>query len=113
MKEVIISRKLCTLECLDLIEFKKNYLVPFAIEERTGIIAVVDDLSKYTRVTYEFEAYVTDSRHTLTTNVTIHIVEPHETASASEGEGSLTGTSAGQRREPIELRVYNFYFKLC
>jgi len=68
-------------------------IVPFAIEERTGIIAVVDELSKYTRASYEFEAYVTDSRHTLTTNVTIHIVDPLETASA---EG---------RRDPIEVHV--------
>lgn len=80
-------------------------LVPFAIEERTGIIAVVDDLSKYTRNMYEFEAYVTDSRHTLTTNVTVHIVDPHETASASGTEGGGSSPSAPARREPIELKV--------
>lgn len=84
--------------------------VPFAIEERTGVIAVVDDLSKYTRTSYEFEAYVTDSRHTLTTNVSIHIVDPHESA-ATDGEiapgqaqGQGQGSSPG-RREPIELKV--------
>ncbi len=83
-----------------------SYLVPFAIEERTGIIAVVDDLSKYTRITYEFEAYVTDSRHTLTTNVTIHIVDPHETVSASEGSDKSKSTPTGPtRRAPIELHV--------
>ncbi|XP_035703696.1 cadherin-89D isoform X2 [Folsomia candida] len=80
--------------------------VPFAIEERTGIIAVVDDLSKYTRTTYEFEAYVTDSRHTLTTNLTIHIVDPHEAASASEGGGeSGLSRNGNSRRAPIELKV--------
>ncbi|CAG7723425.1 unnamed protein product [Allacma fusca] len=66
--------------------------VPFAIEERTGIIAVVDDLIKYPRSHYDFEAYVTDSRHTLTTNLTIHVVDPID---------SVTESS----REPIELHV--------
>lgn len=66
--------------------------VPFAIEERTGIIAVVDELLKYARMTYEFEAYVTDSRHTLTTNVTIHVVDPMEPPSET-------------RRDPFELKV--------
>ena len=66
--------------------------VPFAIEERTGIIAVVDDLIKYPRSHYDFEAYVTDSRHTLTTNLTIHVVDPID---------SVTESS----REPIELYV--------
>ena len=66
--------------------------MPFAIEERTGIIAVVDELVKYPRSHYDFEAYVTDSRHTLTTNLTIHMVDPID---------SVTESS----REPIELHV--------
>lgn len=66
--------------------------VPFAIEERTGIIAVVDELMKYSRNLFEFEAYVTDSRNTLTTNVSIHVVDPIE---------AVTENS----HEPIELNV--------
>jgi hypothetical protein len=83
-------------------------IVPFAIEERTGIIAVVDDLSKYTRMTYEFEAYVTDSRHTLTNNVTIHIVDPQlETGASAEGTSGSgsTGVGGAGRREPLEVSV--------
>lgn len=79
--------------------------MPFAIEERTGIIAVVDDLSKYTRSTFEFEAYVTDSRHTLTTNVTVNIVDQIETASDNKNNNRL-------RREPLQLEVGFFSFFL-
>jgi hypothetical protein len=67
-------------------------VVPFAIEERTGIIAVVDELVKYPRHHYEFEAYVTDSRHTLTTNLSIHVVDPVDVLAATP-------------QEPYELRV--------
>ncbi|CAH1400249.1 unnamed protein product, partial [Nezara viridula] len=50
--------------------------VPFAIEERSGVITVVDEISKYENSLYDFEAVVTDEkRMTLVTNVTIHIVE--------------------------------------
>ncbi|KAF6213522.1 hypothetical protein GE061_011242 [Apolygus lucorum] len=50
--------------------------VPFAIEERSGVITVVDDISKYDNSMYDFEAVVTDERKVnLVTNVTLHIVE--------------------------------------
>ncbi|XP_073992691.1 cadherin 89D isoform X2 [Rhodnius prolixus] len=50
--------------------------VPFAIEERSGTVTVVDDISKYEQNLYDFEAVVTDERTvTLVTNLTVHIVE--------------------------------------
>nr|CAD7597865.1 unnamed protein product [Timema genevievae] len=50
--------------------------VPFAVEERSGTITVVDDISKFEPVLYDFEAVATDgSDVTLVTNVTIHVVE--------------------------------------
>ena len=50
--------------------------MPFAIEERSGVVTVVDDISKFDNPMYDFEAVVTDEkRMTLVTNVTIHIVE--------------------------------------
>lgn len=52
------------------------FLVPFAIEERSGTVTVVDEIKKYDNSLYEFEAVVTDEKRvTLVTNVTIHIVE--------------------------------------
>lgn len=57
---------------------------------------MVDDLVKYSRHNYDFEAYVTDSRHTLTTNVSIHIVDP------IHSDSPLTDTS---QQPPIELDV--------
>nr|CAD7427729.1 unnamed protein product [Timema monikensis] len=50
--------------------------VPFAVEERSGTITVVDDISRFEPVLYDFEAVATDgSDVTLVTNVTIHVVE--------------------------------------
>lgn len=66
--------------------FYNLFSVPFAIEERTGIIAVVDELNKFSRHHYDFEAYVTDSRHTLTTNVSIHVVDPVQVVRGSSVE---------------------------
>lgn len=54
---------------------------------------MVDELIKYPRNQYDFEAYVTDSRHTLTTNVSIHIVDP------------VDGAADGSQPDPIELFV--------
>jgi len=50
--------------------------VPFAVEERSGTITVVDDISKFEHPLYDFEAVVTAGRDlTLVTNVTIHVVD--------------------------------------
>ncbi|XP_050532304.1 cadherin-89D isoform X2 [Daktulosphaira vitifoliae] len=49
--------------------------VPFAVEEKSGTISVVDAISNFERTDYKFEAVATDHKHmTITTNVTIHIV---------------------------------------
>ncbi|XP_044262289.1 cadherin-89D isoform X1 [Tribolium madens] len=53
--------------------------VPFAVEERSGTITVVDNLENYNRQNYEFEAVVTNEKEmTLVTNVTIHVVDPKD-----------------------------------
>jgi len=50
--------------------------VPFAVEEQSGTITVVDDISKFEHPLYDFEAVVTAGRDlTLVTNVTIHVVD--------------------------------------
>ncbi|KAF7386894.1 hypothetical protein HZH66_011346 [Vespula vulgaris] len=53
--------------------------VPFAVEERSGTITVVDEIERYERSTYDFEGVVTDERDfTLITNVSIHVVDPND-----------------------------------
>ncbi|CAK9808610.1 Cad89D [Anthophora quadrimaculata] len=53
--------------------------VPFAVEERSGTITVVDEIERFDRSTYEFEAIVTDERELmLITNVSIHVVDPND-----------------------------------
>ncbi|KAK2588583.1 hypothetical protein KPH14_006357 [Odynerus spinipes] len=53
--------------------------VPFAVEERSGTITVVEEIERYDRSTYEFEGVVTDERDlTLITNVSIHVVDPND-----------------------------------
>lgn len=53
--------------------------VPFAIEERSGVITVVDELKKFERSLYDFEAVVADEREVnIVTNVTIHVVDPQD-----------------------------------
>lgn len=53
--------------------------MPFAVEERSGVITVVDELKKFDRNLYDFEALVTDEKDlTLVTNVTIHVVDPED-----------------------------------
>jgi hypothetical protein len=52
------------------------FSVPFAVEERSGTITVVDDISKFEHPLYDFEALVTAGRDlALVTNVTIHVVD--------------------------------------
>lgn len=54
-------------------------LVPFAVEESSGTVTVVDELSKYNLPYYEFEGVVTDEKDlNLVTNVTIHVVDPKD-----------------------------------
>lgn len=50
--------------------------MPFAVEEISGTVTVIDDLSKYDRTLYDFEAVATNDRNiTLVTNVTVHVVD--------------------------------------
>lgn len=50
--------------------------VPFAVEERTGTITVIDSPTKYPRSLYEFEGVVTDGKNlNLLANVTVHVVD--------------------------------------
>ncbi|XP_055381122.1 cadherin-89D [Condylostylus longicornis] len=53
--------------------------VPFAIEERSGIVTVIRDLEDFDRNVYYFEAgVISDSEDVLVTNVTIHVVGPND-----------------------------------
>lgn len=53
--------------------------VPFAVEETSGVISVVNKLHKFDRSLYDFEAVVTDGKElTIVTNLTIHVVDPEE-----------------------------------
>ncbi|XP_045496729.1 cadherin-89D isoform X1 [Colias croceus] len=54
--------------------------VPFAVEERSGVITVVDELSKFDRPVYEFEAVAIQEKHnyTITTNATVHVVDVND-----------------------------------
>lgn len=53
--------------------------VPFAVEERSGTITVVDEIERFDRSTYDFEAVVTDEKELmLITNVSIHVVDPND-----------------------------------
>lgn len=49
--------------------------MPFAVEEKTGTISVVETITNFDRTDYEFEAVATDNRNMIiSTNVTIHVV---------------------------------------
>ncbi|XP_050312281.1 cadherin-89D isoform X2 [Anthonomus grandis grandis] len=53
--------------------------VPFAVEESSGVLTVVDDLKKFSRQDYEFEGVATNDKDvTLVTNVTLHVVDPKD-----------------------------------
>lgn len=57
--------------------------MPFAVEERSGTITVVDEMNNYDRLLYDFEAVVTDDKDiTLITNVTVHVVHSDSAFSA-------------------------------
>lgn len=52
------------------------------MEERSGTITVVDDLTNYDRYVYDFEGMATLTKDiNLITNVTIHVVELKDEAS--------------------------------
>ncbi|XP_018054160.1 PREDICTED: cadherin-89D [Atta colombica] len=56
--------------------------VPFAVEERSGTITVVEEIERFDRSIYDFEAIISDERElTLITNVSIHVVDPNDNRS--------------------------------
>lgn len=55
---------------------KMSVSVPFAVEEKTGTISVVDEMTKYERSSYIFEAVAANDKSlSLSTNVTVHVVD--------------------------------------
>ncbi|XP_011302069.1 cadherin-89D [Fopius arisanus] len=53
--------------------------VPFAVEEQTGTITVIDDIDRYVRRSYDFEGVVTNDKNLmLVTNVSVHVVDPND-----------------------------------
>lgn len=56
-----------------------NISVPFAVEEKSGVLTVVDELKKFTRLNYDFEGVASNERDvSLVTNVTLHVVDPKD-----------------------------------
>ncbi|XP_037975546.2 cadherin-89D isoform X2 [Plutella xylostella] len=51
--------------------------VPFAVEEKSGVITVIDELSKYNRPMFDFEAMAVqeNTNVTIVTNATVHVVD--------------------------------------
>lgn len=56
------------------------FLVPFAVEEKSGVITVIDELSKFNRPMYDFEAVAVQESLNLTiaTNATVHVVDVND-----------------------------------
>ncbi|XP_063390522.1 cadherin-89D isoform X2 [Cydia fagiglandana] len=54
--------------------------VPFAVEESSGVITVIEELSRFNRPMYDFEAVATQesANVTITTNATVHVVDVHD-----------------------------------
>ena len=54
--------------------------MPFAVEERSGVITVVDELTKYNRPMYDFEAVAIQENANLSisTNATVHVVDVND-----------------------------------
>lgn len=63
-----------------LILFSFSLTVPFAVEERSGVITVVDELTKYDRPMFDFEAVAMqeNANLTITTNATVHVVDVND-----------------------------------
>lgn len=54
--------------------------MPFAVEEKSGVITVIDELSKYDRPMYDFEAVAIQENvnTSIVTNATIHVVDVND-----------------------------------
>lgn len=54
--------------------------VPFAVEERSGVITVIDELSKFHQPIFDFEAVAVQEslNMTISTNATVHIVDVND-----------------------------------
>lgn len=54
--------------------------MPFAVEERSGVITVVNELTKYRRPMYDFEAVAMQENANLSisTNATVHVVDVND-----------------------------------
>lgn len=54
--------------------------MPFAVEERSGVITVIDTLAKFVRPLYDFEAVAIQEKSNLTisTNATVHVVDVND-----------------------------------
>ncbi|GBP73817.1 Cadherin-89D [Eumeta japonica] len=54
--------------------------VPFAVEERSGVITVIDNLTKFNKPTYDFEAVAIQENIniTLSTTAAIHVVDVND-----------------------------------
>ncbi|XP_047740872.1 cadherin-89D [Hyalella azteca] len=58
--------------------------VPFAIEETSGIVSVVEPLAGFDRSDYQFEAVVTDGQASLVTNLSVHVAPQARSPQMSE-----------------------------
>lgn len=56
------------------------FAVPFAVEESSGVITVIDELSRFNRPIFEFEAVASqeNANITISTNATVHIVDVND-----------------------------------
>ncbi|KAK4881949.1 hypothetical protein RN001_005268 [Aquatica leii] len=83
--------------------------VPFAVEERLGTITVVDELNKYNRTTYEFEAIVIDEEgYSIVTNVSIHIVHPNNDTTLFTKSSYINTNSSKTRRDKSNFIPFLF-----
>ncbi|XP_050667758.1 cadherin-89D [Leptidea sinapis] len=82
--------------------------VPFAVEERSGVITVIDELAKYPRPVYDFEALAIQEKLnvTISTNTSIHIVDVND-----EREGHIPHLCFTLKRISLVLQLVK-YFKL-
>lgn len=63
-----------------LIDTNIIFTVPFAVEERSGVITVIDELSKFDRPLFDFEAVAMQEKLniTISTNATVHVVDVND-----------------------------------